>query len=461
MNLIKKAGETSDQPPIVTLLSPFSGFIRNEVSGGIFLLTATLIALVWANSPYQASYADLWKTPLSVGIGSHYLEKSLLHWINDGLMAIFFFVVGLEIKREFLVGELSEIQQAVLPLAAALGGMLVPAGFYLTLNIGTDGEMGWGIPMATDIAFVLGVLALLGRGIPLSLKVFLVSLAIVDDLATVLVIALFYSSNISLSNLAVGGATLFLLVLSNVLGIRHLIVYSALGIGGVWLAFLLSGIHATVAGVLVALTIPARPRIGREEFIQKAADFLRIFQRVNQAGASVLANEKQSEAAEAVRVTSDLVQTPLQRLEHHFQPWVSFVIMPLFALANAGISFPKNMGATLYEAIPLGILAGLLIGKQVGITFFSWIAVRLGLGKLPQGVGWRQIYGVGWLGGIGFTMSIFMTNLAFQNEDHVNTAKTAILVASLIAGTIGWTILRFHKGRERQASNRIPGQTKG
>jgi len=452
MDLIKKAGETSDKPPIVALLSPFNQFVRNETSGGLILLSATVIALIWANSSYQAHYVDLWETPITIGIGSHYLEKTLLHWINDGLMAVFFFVVGLEIKREFLVGELSAPKQALLPLAAAFGGMIVPAGLYLALNRGGEGEMGWGIPMATDIAFVLGVLALLGNAIPLSLKIFLVALAIVDDLATVLVIALFYSSDISLPNLAIGGVTLALLVLSNLLGIRHPMVYGIVGIGGVWLAFLLSGIHATIAGVLVALTIPARPRIGREEFVQKIGHFLQIFRQIGTSGPSVLANKKQSEAAEAVRVSSELVQTPLQRLEHHLQPWVSFAIMPLFALANAGIPFDQHIGASLTQTISLGILAGLLVGKPLGITVFSWFAVQWGLGKLPKGVGWRHIYGIGSLGGIGFTMSIFITNLAFQNTALLHSAKIAILIASLLAGFIGWTILKLNKIEVEQDS---------
>jgi len=445
MNLIKKAEETSEQPPIVALLSPFQQFIQNETSGGFLLLSATLFALIWANSPYQTHYVELWEIPLTVGIGNYHLEKSILHWINDGLMAVFFFVVGLEIKREFLVGELSEPHQATLPIAAALGGMIIPAGLYLVLNSNDEGEMGWGIPMATDIAFALGVLALLGKAIPLSLKVFLVALAIVDDLATVLIIALFYSSEISLPNLAIGGATLALLVLSNFLGIRHPMVYGIVGIGGVWFAFLLSGIHATIAGVLVALTIPARPRIGREEFVQKIGHFLKIFKQIGTPGPSVLANEKQSEVAEAVRVSGELVQTPLQRLEHHLQPWVSFAIMPLFALANAGIPFAHDIGASLVQPISLGIFAGLLLGKPIGITVASWIAVQGGLGKLPAGVGWLHIFGIGCLGGVGFTMSIFITNLAFREDPLLHSAKAAILVASLIAGIIGWSILRMHK----------------
>lgn len=450
MNLIKKAEETAEQPPIVAILSPFQQFIQSQTSGGFLLLSATVIALIWANSPYQAQYAELWKISLSVGIGNYHLEKSLLHLINDGLMAVFFFVVGLEIKREFLVGELSEPRQATLPLAAALGGMMVPASLYLALNRNGEGEMGWGIPMATDIAFVLGVLALLGKAIPLSLKVFLVALAIVDDLATVLVIALFYSSEISMTNLAIGGATLGLLVLSNFLGIRHPMVYGLVGVGGVWLAFLLSGIHATIAGVLVALTIPARPRIGREEFVQKIGHFLDIFKQIGTPGPSVLANEKQSEVAEAVKVSGELVQTPLQRLEHHLQPWVSFVIMPIFALANAGIPFNQDLGASLIQPVSLGILVGLLLGKPLGIMVFSWIAVKSGLGRLPEGVGWRQIAGIGCLGGIGFTMSIFITNLAFRDSVLLTSAKASILLASLIAGIIGWCILRFQKGQDKK-----------
>ena len=397
---------------------------------------------LWANSPFAESYVTLWQTPVIIGIGEAVLEKPLLKWINDGLMALFFFVVGLEIKRELLVGELSEPRQALLPVAAALGGMIVPAGLYLFLNYGESGETGWGIPMATDIAFALGVLALIGDRIPLGLKVFLVGFTIVDDLGAILIIALFYSDHIVIGPLIVAGIGMVSLMLANALGVRHPVVYSLLGIGGVWLPFLLSGIHATVAGVLIALTIPAKPAIRQWEFKEKVVTFLEAFTREESSQSTVLGSEKQAEAAEALKISGELVQTPLQRLDNILQPWVSFGIMPLFALANAGIVLDADVGKLLIEAVPMGIMVGLLIGKQVGISLFTWIAVRTGLGKLPENVTWRQIYGMGWLGGIGFTMSIFITNLAFEDPDLVMSAKTGILVISLIAGIGGWLILR-------------------
>ena len=442
MNLIEKAKESQEEPPIQAVLTPFNRFIQYEASSGIVLCFMTVIALLWANSPFAVSYVSLWQTPVIIGIGEAVLEKPLLKWINDGLMALFFFVVGLEIKREFLVGELSEPRQALLPVAAALGGMLVPAGLYLLFNYGEPGEMGWGIPMATDIAFALGILALLGNRIPLGLKVFLVGVTIVDDLGAILIIALFYSDHIVMKPLIIAGIGLFCLMLANVMGIRHPVVYSLLGIGGVWFGFLLSGIHATVAGVLVALTIPAKPAIRQREFKEKVETFLAVFMREESLQSTVLGSEKQAEAAEALKVSGELVQTPLQRLDTILQPWVAFVIMPLFALANAGIMLTGDVGKLLIESVPMGIMVGLLIGKQVGITLFTWLAVRTGLGELPENVTWRQIYGIGWLGGIGFTMSIFIANLAFQDPELVMSAKTGILVISLMTGMGGWLILR-------------------
>jgi len=442
MNLIKKAKESADEAPIEAVLSPFNRFIQYEASSGILLCIVTAIALLWANSPFAESYSTIWQTPLSVGIGEMILEKPMLKWINDGLMAVFFFVVGLEIKREILVGELSEPRQIVLPLAAAFGGMLVPASLYLYFNYGHPGETGWGIPMATDIAFALGILALLGDRVPLGLKVFLVGFTIVDDLGSILIIAVFYSDHIVLVPLLVAGISLLCLFGANILGVRHSLVYAFLGIGGVWLAFLLSGIHATIAGVLVALTIPARAKIRRREFMQKVETFLGVFKQEDSAHSPVLANEKQAEAAEAVKVSGELVQSPLQRFENVLGPWVAFGVMPLFALANAGIEIKGDFIDVLSHSVPMGIMVGLLLGKQVGITFFTWLAVRTGLGSLPEGVTWRQIYGVGWLGGIGFTMSIFIANLAFHDASIIAAAKAGILLTSFMAGLVGWGILK-------------------
>ncbi|MCA9469325.1 MAG: Na+/H+ antiporter NhaA [Nitrospira sp.] len=442
MTLIEQAKKAENQPPIDSVLSPINRFIEHEASSGILLCFTTVLALIWANSPFGESYFTFWQTPLMVGVGEAVLEKPLLKWINDGLMALFFFVVGLEIKREALVGELSAPRQALLPVTAAIGGMVFPALCYLLFNIGGPGENGWAIPMATDIAFALGVLALLGDRAPIALKIFLVALTIVDDLVSVLVIAIFYSSKIVLFNLMVGGGNLLLLVLCNALGIRHPLVYALLGIGGVWLAFLLSGIHATIAGVLVALTIPAKARTSKKEFLEKINIFMNVFQKEGSIHGQVLASQKQAEAAEAVKVSGELVQAPLQRIENILGPWVAFGIIPVFAFANAGIAFQGSWSVMLSHSVPLGIMFGLLIGKQVGITFFTWLIVHSGVAKLPENVTWRQIYGVGWLGGIGFTMSIFITNLAFQAPEVINIAKSGILISSLLAGVIGWVILR-------------------
>ncbi len=443
MNLIEKAKEPQEKVPITTVLSPLNRFIQYEASSGILLCVVTAIALLWANSSYSESYVLLWQTPLMIGLGEMVLEKPLLKWINDGLMAVFFLVVGLEIKREILVGELSGPRQALLPLAAAVGGMVVPAGLYLLFNYGAPGEMGWGIPMATDIAFALGVLALLKDRIPLGLKVFLVGFTIVDDLGSIMMIAVFYSKDIVLAPLGMAGLGVLVLTTANVLGIRHVLVYVILGVGGVWLPFLLSGVHATIAGVLIALTIPAKARLGQQEFLQKVDTFLKIFQKEGQKHTTVLESDKQAEAAEAVTVSSQLVQTPLQRLLNTLEPWVAFGVMPLFALANAGIVVKGNVAVMMMHAVPLGIASGLILGKQMGIMFFTWLTVKLGIGTLPEGVTWGHVYGVSLLGGIGFTMSIFIANLAFQDIELIAAAKVGILVSSLLAGLAGWGVLRI------------------
>ncbi len=443
MSLVKQAKKSSHPSPIEALLKPVNHFIQYEASSGIVLCFMTLLALVWANSPFAALYFSLWQTPVILGFGEAVLDKPLIKWINDGLMAIFFFVIGLEIKREVLVGELSELHQAILPIVAAIGGMVIPAGLYLLFTFGQPGETGWGIPMATDIAFALGVLALLGDRIPSGLKVFLIGLAIVDDLGAILIIALFYSDHIVIAPLIWASLGLLCLVGSNALGIRHPLVYSLLGIGGVWLAMLLSGIHATVAGVLVALTIPAKAAIRQREFMKKIETFLDIFKRKGAANSQILARHKQAEAAEAVKVSGELVQAPLQRLESVLWPWVSFGIMPLFALANAGIVIKADILEMLTGAVPFGIMVGLLLGKQIGITLFTWMAVRAGLGELPEGVSWYHIYAVGWLGAIGFTMSIFITSLAFNDSELLTSAKAGILLVSFIAGVGGWLLLKI------------------
>ena len=444
--------DTSQKSSIEWILRPFQEFTRLEASAGILLFLCTVVALVWANSPWSDGYFHLWQTKLQVGIGGFLLDKPLILWINDGLMAMFFFVVGLEIKREILVGELSSPKQATLPIAAAIGGMVTPAIIYLVFNGGKAGASGWGIPMATDIAFALGALAILGKRVPVFLKIFLTSVAIVDDIGAVLVIAFFYTSQIYWSNLIVGAAFLAALLATNRAGVRNPLVYAALGIGGLWLAFLMSGVHATIAGVLAAMTIPARARIGKEEFLERGRNLLDEFKDVG-GGGSILTSKQQLEVVEAIESASKLAQTPLQRLEHALHPWVIFGVMPVFALANAGVNLGGGLAALFTNPVALGILFGLVLGKQVGVTLFSWFAVWIGIAILPSGVSWLKIYGVGWLAGIGFTMSLFIAGLAFEDDEILSVAKLGILTASLIAGVGGWVILR-NTGKENK---RPPG----
>jgi NhaA family Na+:H+ antiporter len=430
-----------ERPPVERIVRPFQDFADKQSSGGILLIAATVVALAWANSPWAESYVALWHTKLTVGVGDFSISKDLTHWINDGLMAVFFLVVGLEIKREVLVGELSTARNAVLPVAAALGGAVVPALIYFAINAGTEGSAGWGIPMATDIAFALGVLALLGQRAPTTLKVFLTALAIVDDIVAVLVIALFYTSEISWGALGVGGAFLAALIVANVLGVGRTLVYAVLG-SGLWLCFLLSGIHATIAGVLLALTIPATSFINPGAFLEHSRYVLDRFEKAGEKGENVLSNEERQAALHALNHAAYKLEPPLHELEHALHPWVVFAIMPIFALANAGVSLGGDIVETVASPVPLGIVLGLVVGKQLGITLFAWLAVRSGVSELPEGIGWRHIYGVGWLAGIGFTMSLFISDLAFSEDSLIETTKLGILCASLIAGVVGWTILR-------------------
>jgi len=433
--------------PISKIVKPFQEFFQTEASGGILLLICTVIALIWANTFFSDSYFHLWHTKISIFINETGLDYSLHHWINDGLMAIFFFVVGLEIKRELLVGELSSFKKASLPVAAALGGMLFPAGIYLLFNAGGKGSSGWGIPMATDIAFVIGILAILGSRVPTSLKVFLTALAIADDIGAILVIEIFYTSDISFISLAVAGGFLLILIIANRLGIRNLLIYTILGIG-LWFAFLKSGIHATVAGVLLAFTIPSSSRINSKEYFENNTDLLQKFDKVKGGGVNILTNEERQMYIHEIENNSKRILPPLQRFEHGLAPWVSFVIMPLFALANAGVSLGQGLAKSLHDSINIGIIAGLFIGKQAGIFLFSWLSIKLGLSSKPDGINWKNLYGGGVLAGIGFTMSLFITNLAFIEDELIETAKVGILLASLISAIIGFIILKSDKYNE-------------
>lgn len=387
---------------ITRVFSPFQRFFATTAASGIVLLACTAFALSWANSPWANAYHHFWELPFTVGVPDFALTLNLHAWVNDGLMAVFFLLVGLEIKREVLVGELATRRTATLPVAAAFGGMIVPASLYALFNANGPGAAGWGVPMATDIAFALGVLALLGDRVPTGLRVFLAALAIADDLGAVLVIALFYTN--ALNWAALGGAALVLLALliMNRSGVQRLLLYVMAGVL-LWGCMLASGVHATIAGVLLALMVPS------------------------------LAQTREG--------ATSTMRAPLQRMEHALHGYVAFLIMPLFAIANAGVSLGRA-DAALHSPVVWGIVAGLVLGKPIGITLASVIAVRSGAASLPTGVTWRHLHGAAWLGGIGFTMSLFVAGLAFIDTTMLDAAKLGIFGASVCAGVIGFALLR-------------------
>ncbi|MFN8580442.1 MAG: Na+/H+ antiporter NhaA [Gemmatimonadaceae bacterium] len=441
------AGEPSASTPhlVSRTLRPFQEFAQTGALGGIVLLACAVVAVAWANSPWSDSYFHLWESTFTIGVGAAPLSQSLHHWINDGLMAVFFLLVGLEIKRELLVGELASVRQAALPIVAAIGGMLVPAVLYALLNGRGPGAAGWGIPMATDIAFALGVLTLLGPRIPVGLKVFLSAFAIVDDMGAVLVIALFYTSSLSIGALGTALAILAALVMLNVLNVRGIAPYLLLGVA-LWLALLSSGLHATIAGVMVALTIPARTRIDAEEYSMQARALIEEFDRTETGDRLVITSKGQQEAIHALDLAGADVQGPLLRLEHALHGVVAFGIMPVFALANAGVHV-VGLRELATDAVAAGVVIGLVIGKPLGITLFAWAALRLGWASLPSRVTLRMIHGAAWIGGIGFTMSLFIAGLAFAGTPSLDAAKIGVIVGSLVSGTIGFILLRRERER--------------
>ncbi|MBM3500199.1 MAG: Na+/H+ antiporter NhaA, partial [Armatimonadetes bacterium] len=362
----------------------FVRFAQVEASGAVVMLACAAVSLVAANSAWSERLFHVWGTEASLQIGSAQLTRSIHHWINDGLMALFFFVVGLEIKRELLAGELSDRAGAALPVAAALGGMVMPAGIYLALNHGRQHAHGWGVPMATDIAFSLGVLALLGRRVPLGLKVFLAALAIVDDIGAILVIAVVYTGTIAWGHLLVAGGLLLVLVIANRADVQRPLVYVLVGLG-VWLAFLKSGLHPTLAGVLVAMTVPAHSRVPGPQFAAQARALIDEFERTDRNAGARPSNQHCKAVIEALEHLCHLAETPLRRIIRTLHPWVTFGILPAFALVNAGIALPGRFGAVFTEPMPVGIILGLLVGKPVGILLASWIVVRSGVGRLPAG----------------------------------------------------------------------------
>lgn len=430
--------------PIDRVLTPFEEFLKIEASGGILLLLATVVALVWVNSPWSDSYKDLWQTKITIGPSGFDLSKAAILWVNDGLMAIFFFVVGLEIKREILVGQLSSPRAAAVPVFAAVGGMAVPALIYAMFTVGTPSIDGWGIPMATDIAFALGILALIGSRAPISLKIFLTALAIVDDLGAVLVIALFFTDQISVTSLIVAVVFVVLLFGANFAGIRNPLVFFILSFC-LWVAFLKSGVHPTLAGVIAAMAIPSKKLIDDQQFLTRLQDLSTQFRTVARDQKERVEHHRQRVFGELESATAHAV-SPMSRLEHLLHPWVAFMIMPVFALANAGLEIDTSTIQSLDDRISLGVIFGLAIGKPIGVVLFTWLAIRLGVGTLPVGLNWRVITGGGFLAGIGFTMSLFISRLALDNDGDVDVAKAGILVASVVSALIG-SILLVQNGR--------------
>lgn len=424
------------------LVTPLQQFIKREKSAGVILGLSVVAALALANSPWSDAYFHFFEHRLGFLVdGEPYLDYSLHHWINDGLMSMFFFVVGLELKREFIGGELADPRHTLLPIGAAVAGMLVPALIYTALNAGTPAAGGWGIPMATDIAFSLAIVYVLGDRVPLAAKVFLTTLAIVDDLGAVVVIALFYTSEISLVNLGVGVAFLALMLSANKLGVKNVVFYGLIGIGGVWIAFLMSGIHATIAAVLAAFAIPADARLPEAEYLKRAAAHLRDFAGMKPNGVATL-DEEQVEVIARMRGDTRDAIPPSQRLEHAMHPFVSFVVMPVFALANAGVSFAGlDADAVFSTWVAPGVALGLLAGKPLGIVLSVLLLTRMGVTR-PAGLTLRRVVGLGFLASIGFTMSMFISTLAFTDATMLLQAKLGIFAASIAGGAIGYRLLK-------------------
>lgn len=431
------------------VISPFEKFLKIESLSGLLLFGATLLALIWANSSYGNLYHEIWNYTLEFKIQNFQLSKPLILWINDGLMAIFFFLIGLEIKREILVGEINTLKKASLPIFAAFGGIIIPVTLFIVLNQNPETLKGWGIPMATDIAFSLAILQLLGKRVPLSLKIFLTAFAIVDDLGAVLTIAIFYSETIEWA--LIGYSLLpfaFLILLSYKDVFNKFLVFTLSCI--IWLLFLKSGIHPTVAGVLIAFTIPINQKINFKSYSKKLKSISNEICSSNEDSNSILSKD-QIYLIDDLQDWTEKVQSPLQHLEHTIHSWVAYLIIPIFALANAGIVFggTENIDYALSSSIAMS----LIFGKSIGITLFCFLGVKLGLADLPEDINFKQIIGVSFLAGIGFTMSIFVSSLAFQgNAALIDASKIGIIMGSLISGIVGFIILRIYSNTSKKTN---------
>ncbi|KAA0212645.1 MAG: Na+/H+ antiporter NhaA [Leptolyngbya sp. PLA3] len=452
---IKTPSKETAPVPADRLLAPFERFMRLEAAGGIVLIVMAVLAMIWANSAWGSAYTDLFRAhKFTVGFGAWALSKPLILWINDLLMALFFLLVGLEIKREILMGDLSTPKKAALPVAAALGGMVVPGVVYAAINWGSPTIRGWGVPMATDIAFALGVLALVGSRVPSAVRTFLTSLAIADDLGALIIIAVFYTEQIGLNYLALGGAGLAGLVVLNLLGFRRPLGYMLLGVL-VWYFVLKSGVHATIAGVLVALTIPTRLRADQRDYVNFMKRMIVKFDgQINPDDPRRCSGEQQTLVL-AIETAGREVQSPLRRLEQQLIAWVAFLILPIFALANAGVPIELGQADETSGAgrAMLGAALGLLIGKPLGVFGATWLAVKLRIGELPPGVRWRHIHGAAWLAGIGFTMALFIASLAFTGQPStLDAAKLGVLGASVLAGIIGLVVLMTGPKKQEESA---------
>jgi NhaA family Na+:H+ antiporter len=438
---------------------PFDRFLKFISGGSVLLIFAAVFAVLWANIDHK-SYDLIWHNYITFDASFFKVKMSSLHWINDGLMAIFFFVVGLEIKREFLAGELSSFRQAVFPIVAAIGGMIVPVIMFEIFRLEGEASHGWGIPMATDIAFSLGVLAILGKRVPLSLKVFLTALAIVDDLGAVVVIALFYGGQLDWTALAIAAGLLGVLVIANKMRVQDLRLYTFIGFI-VWYFFLTSGVdgpgtglHATIAGVLVAFTIPARPKVDAKSFIDEIKEILFKFYHLSKKNDKIMLTHEQLSVINEIEYSVKNVQSPLQYIENQFHGFVNLVILPVFALANAGVIISSPDGGVIFTSVSFAIAFSLIVGKTIGITFYSWLAVKLKLAIKPKNTSWQSFAGLGLLGGIGFTMSIFIAGLAYHDE-LLNQAKMGIFVGSIIAGFAGYFLLKYSLKKDEQSVSRV------
>jgi NhaA family Na+:H+ antiporter len=434
------AKNTRKQPP-PGIIGAFQEFVHSEVSASIVLLVCSVIALAWANSPWGDVYDELMHVKIGLSAGSGNFTLSVHDWINDGLMVVFFFVVGLEVKRELVVGHLSSVKKATLPVMAAAGGMLVPALLYLALNYGQKGAAGWGIPTATDIAFALGVLALFSERVPIGLKVYLLALAIADDIGAVLVIAIFYTSQIVWTGLAI--AAVFLVLLYLAIAVWHVRTVGVLAVLviGVWVGVFTSGIHATIAGILMALLVPVRPRIEPGQFLEISQHRLDLLDDKGLTKESVIADPDQLDAIVELHEVAGEMRPPGLALEQYFHPISAFVVLPLFALANAGVHLSGDKMEMVSHPITWGVILGLVLGKQLGVTALSWLVIKSGRADLPEGVNWTHIYGASCLAGIGFTMSLFVSDLAFDDAALIDAAKLGILTASLTAAALGYVVL--------------------